>query len=63
MRNLVAKNDHNRAATHLDRSKEPLLTVDEGLLDYYAEHAENVAQSEYARASVNAPGSPLPPRR
>lgn len=51
MRNLVAKNDHNRSATHLDRSKEPQLSVDEGLLDYFAENAENVAQREYDRAS------------
>lgn len=52
MRNLVAKNDHNRAATHLDRSKEPQLTVDEGLLDYFAESAENVAQRVYDNTRV-----------
>lgn len=52
MRNLVAKNDHNLAATHLDRSKEPQLTVDEGLLDYYAENAENVAQRVYDNKEV-----------
>jgi hypothetical protein len=52
MRNLVAKHDHNRAATHLDRSKEPQLSVDEGLLDYYAENAENVAQRVYDNESV-----------
>lgn len=63
MRNPVAKNDHNRAATHPDRSKEPQLTVDEGLLDYYAENAQDVAQSEYERASVNYPGAPLQPKR
>lgn len=51
MRNPVAKNDHNRAATHLDRSKEPQNTVDEGLLDYFAENAEKVAQREYDRAA------------
>lgn len=63
MRNLVAKHDRSRAATHLDRSKEPQQTVDEGLLDYYAENAENVAYCEYQRASTNAPGAPLPPGR
>lgn len=59
MRNFVAKNDRNRAATHLDRSKEPQLTIDEGLLDYFAENAENVAYSEYERASKSSPGAPL----
>lgn len=49
MRNPVAKHDHNRAATHPDRSKEPQLSVGEGLLDHYAENAENVAQEEYGR--------------
>ncbi len=63
MRNPVAKNDFNRAATHSDRSKRPQLTVDEGLLDYYAENAQDVAEGEYARASVNAPGAPLKPKR
>lgn len=63
MRNPVARNDFNRAATHPDRSKRPQLTVDEGLLDYYAENAENVAYCEYQRASTNAPGAPLPPGR
>lgn len=52
MRNLVVKNDRNRAATHLDRSKEPQLTVGEGLLDYFAESAENVAQRVYDNESV-----------
>lgn len=52
MRNPVAKHDYNRAATHLDRSKEPLLTVDEGLLDYYAENAQDVAESVYGNSSV-----------
>lgn len=52
MRNLVAKNDRNRAATHLDRSKEPQFTVGEGLLDYFAESAENVAQRVYDNATV-----------
>lgn len=52
MRNLVAKHDRNRAATHLDRSKEPQQTVDEGLLDYYAENAENVAQCVYDNKEV-----------
>ena len=52
MRNFVAKNDRNRAATHLDRSKEPQLSVDEGLLDYYAENAENVAQRVYDNKEV-----------
>lgn len=55
MRNLVAKHDRNRAATHLDRSKEPQLSVDEGLLDYYAENAENVAQEEYERCADYLP--------
>lgn len=55
MRNLVAKHDRNRAATHLDRSKEPQQTVDEGLLDYYAENAENVAQEEYERCADYLP--------
>lgn len=55
MRNLVAKHDRNRAATHLDRSKEPQQTVDEGLLDYYAENAENVAQEEYDRCKDYLP--------
>lgn len=55
MRNPVAKHDYNRAATHLDRSKEPQLSVDEGLLDYYAEHAENVAQEEYGRCADYLP--------
>ncbi|QEG12349.1 hypothetical protein OMEGA_287 [Klebsiella phage vB_KaeM_KaOmega] len=63
MRNPVARNDYNRAATHPDRSKRPQKTVDEGLLDYFAENAENVAYSEYERASTNAPGAPLPPGR
>lgn len=52
MRNIVAKNNHNRAAIHLDRSKEPQQTVDEGLLDYYAENAENVAQRVYDNREV-----------
>lgn len=55
MRNLVAKHDYNRAATHLDRSKEPQLSVDEGLLDYYAENAEKVAQEEYGRCADYLP--------
>lgn len=55
MRNLVAKHDRNRAATHLDRSKESQLSVDEGLLDYYAENAENVAQEEYGRCADYLP--------
>lgn len=63
MRNLVAKNDFNRAAVHTDRSKRPQMSVGEGLLDYYAENAQNVAQSEYERASVNCPGAPLTPSR
>ncbi|QQG33564.1 hypothetical protein [Pectobacterium phage PcCB7V] len=63
MRNPVARNDYNRAATHPDRPKLPQKTVDEGLLDYFAENAENVAYSEYERASTNAPGAPLPPGR
>lgn len=49
MRNPVAKNDFNRSAVHPDRSKRPQNTVDEGLLDFYAENAENVAQEEYGR--------------
>lgn len=52
MRNPVAKNDFNRAATHPDRSKRPQLTVDEGLLDYYAENAQDVAESVYDNTSV-----------
>lgn len=47
MNNPVAKNNFNRPATHPDRSKEPQNTVEEGLLDYYAENAENVAQGVY----------------
>ena len=47
MRNPVARNDHNRAAVHTDRTKCPPNTVDEGLLDYYAENAQDVAQSVY----------------
>lgn len=52
MRNLVAKHDRNRAATHPDRSKRPQLTVDEGLLDYYAENAQDVAEGVYDNSSV-----------
>ena len=52
MRNPVAKNDYNRAATHPDRSKRPQLTVNEGLLDYYAENAQEVAQSVYDNREV-----------
>lgn len=52
MRNPVAKNDHNRSATHPDRSKEPQLSVDEGLLDYYAENAQAVAQGVYDNREV-----------
>lgn len=63
MRNPVARNDFNRAATHPDRSKRPQKTVDEGLLEYFSENAENVAYCEYQRSSVNAPGAPLPPQR
>lgn len=37
MRNLVAKNDFNRAAVHLDRSKEPQVSVEEGLEEHYIE--------------------------
>lgn len=59
MRNPVARNDYNRAVTHPDRSKRPQKTVDEGLLDYFAENAENVAYSEYERASKSSPGAPL----
>lgn len=51
MRNPVARNDYNRAATHPDRSKRPQNSVEEGLLDYYAENAQSVAQSEYNKAS------------
>lgn len=35
MRNFVAKNDFNRASTHVDRSKEPQLTIEDGLDDYH----------------------------
>lgn len=63
MRNLVAKHDHNRAAVHTDRSKQPQSSLLEGLLDYYAENAQDIAQSEYERASVNCPGAPLTPSR
>lgn len=52
MRNPVARNDYNRAATHPDRSKRPQKTVDDGLLDYYAENAENVAQRVYDNKEV-----------
>ncbi|QYC52500.1 hypothetical protein [Salmonella phage SSBI34] len=51
MRNLVAKHNHNRPAIHPDRSKEPQNTIEEGLLDYFAENAQDVAQEEYKRAS------------
>jgi len=47
MRNPVAKHNHNRAAVHPDRSKMPQTSVEEGLLDYYAENAHNVAQEVY----------------
>lgn len=63
MRNFVAKNDYNRAAVHPDRTKKPQVGVLEGLLDYYAENAQDVAQSEYERASINSPGAPLLPSR
>ncbi|URC22675.1 hypothetical protein KASHIRA_01010 [Serratia phage vB_SmaM-Kashira] len=49
MRNLVAKNDFNRAAVHTDRSKEPQDSGDEGLLEYLAQTSENAAQEEYQR--------------
>lgn len=52
MRNPVAKNDYNRAAVHPDRSKSPHLTVEEGLLDWYAENAQDVAESVYDNNSV-----------
>lgn len=52
MRNPVARNDYNRSATHPDRSKRPQKTVDEGLLDYYAENADNVAQCVYDNKEV-----------
>lgn len=57
MRNPVARNDYNRAATHPDRSKEPKLTVDEGLLDYYAENAHSVAQEVYEDACSRVAGT------
>lgn len=50
MRNPVAKHNHNRAVVHPDRSKRPQKTVDEGLLDYYAENAQDVAQGVYKDA-------------
>lgn len=56
MRNPVARHDHNRAATHQDRSKRPQQTVDEGLLDFYAENAENVAQSVYRESCSRVVG-------
>lgn len=34
MRNFVAKHDFNRASTHVDKSKEPQLTIEDGLNDY-----------------------------
>ncbi|URC22143.1 hypothetical protein CHUUTOTORO_00580 [Serratia phage vB_SmaM-ChuuTotoro] len=49
MRNLVAKNDFNRASVHADRSKEPQDSVEEGLLEYLAQTSENDAQAEYGR--------------
>lgn len=52
MRNLVAKNDHNRSSVHPDRTKRPPNTVDEGLLDYYAENAVDVAQDVYDNPEV-----------
>lgn len=51
MRNLVAKNDFNRASVHPDRSKEPQDYVDEGLLEYLAQTSENDAQEEYRKGS------------
>jgi hypothetical protein len=50
MRNLVAKNDHNRASVHTDRSKEPQDYAEEGLLEYLAQTSENAAQEEYQRS-------------
>lgn len=52
MRNLVARNDFNRAATHPDLSKRPRLTVGEGLLDYFVENAQDVAKGVYGNSSV-----------
>lgn len=40
MRNFVAKNDFNRASTHVDRSKEPQLTIEDGLDDYEEEKTD-----------------------
>lgn len=56
MRNPVARHDFNRASTHQDRSKRPQQTVDEGLLDFYAENAENVAQSVYRESCSRVSG-------
>lgn len=52
MRNQVVRNDFTRAATHPDRSKRPRLTVGEGLLDYFAENAQDVAEGVYGNSSV-----------
>lgn len=35
MRNPVSRHDFNRASTHVDRSKEPQLTIEDGLDDYH----------------------------
>lgn len=40
MRNFVAKHDFNRASTHVDRSKEPQLTIEDGLDDYHEAHLD-----------------------
>lgn len=47
MRNPVARHDHNRASVHPDRSKKAPITACEGLLEYYAQNAEDVAQRVY----------------
>lgn len=39
MRNPVSRHDFNRASTHVDRSKEPQLTIEDGLDDYHGEQA------------------------
>lgn len=50
--NPVAKHNQNRAATHLDRSKEPQTSVEEGLLDYFSKTSENDAQEQYQRTMM-----------
>lgn len=43
MRNPVSRHDFNRASTHVDRSKEPQLTIEDGLDDYEEEKTDEEA--------------------